>query len=329
MKIQEAKVPELKPGEVLVRNTFTCLCASDLHTFHGRRIEKSPTILGHEIAGIVDKVSDAWEVKDERGKVIKVGDTITWAIYASDPLGALAQKGIPQKSDVTCKYGHELLSDENTLHGGLATHTIIRENTPIVVIEKPLPHKLIAIINCSVATVAGAYRLAGSVEGKKILVSGAGMLGVVACAMGTTLGAQVFVSDIDTERVQTSLLFGAKPYAASEKYDIVLEFSGANQAMESSMNQLQIGGTAVWVGATFSQENLSISAEKLIRNLHTIKGLHNYNAVDLKHAVTFMETFAERFPFASLIHSGFGLEEVNDAFSFARQNKVYRTGIYY
>ena len=46
-------LPELKEGEILVKNTFTTLCRSDLYTYRGVRKEKSPTILGHEITGYI------------------------------------------------------------------------------------------------------------------------------------------------------------------------------------------------------------------------------------------------------------------------------------
>lgn len=59
MKLLNKKLPELRPGEILVQNHYTTICGSDLHTFCGLRKEKTPTVLGHEIVGKVIKISDA------------------------------------------------------------------------------------------------------------------------------------------------------------------------------------------------------------------------------------------------------------------------------
>jgi len=49
LRLIDCDVPELKEMEILVRNEYATLCRSDLNTFSGKRTEKSPTILGHEI----------------------------------------------------------------------------------------------------------------------------------------------------------------------------------------------------------------------------------------------------------------------------------------
>lgn len=53
LRLEECEIPPLKAGEVLVKNEYATLCRSDISTYLGRRIEKSPTILGHEIVGRV------------------------------------------------------------------------------------------------------------------------------------------------------------------------------------------------------------------------------------------------------------------------------------
>ncbi|MCU0339889.1 MAG: alcohol dehydrogenase catalytic domain-containing protein [Spirosomaceae bacterium] len=108
----------------MVRNECTALCKSDLHTYTGKRQEKTPTILGHEIVGrIVAFGEDAQQI-DQRGQPLALNDRISWAIFSSDPASYWVQKGIPQKGDKLLKYGHELLTQTHTLHGGLSDYTI-------------------------------------------------------------------------------------------------------------------------------------------------------------------------------------------------------------
>jgi putative phosphonate catabolism associated alcohol dehydrogenase len=333
-------VPTLQKGEVLVRNECTALCKSDLHTYTGKRQEKTPTILGHEIVGrIVAFGEDAPQI-DQRGQPLALNDRISWAIFSSDPTSDLAQKGIPQKGDKLLKYGHELLTKTHTLHGGLSDYTIVRANTPIVKIAENVPVKVASIVNCSVATIAGALRLAGEVAGKNVLISGAGMLGLVACAMCQTAGAtNIIALDIDPTRLALARQFGANAVfdardswqmkLKSERinYEIIIETSGMADAMEQTLAELAIGGTAVWVGAVMPQRPLQIDAEKVVRRLHTLKGLHNYNLEDLKTAVSFIEQHHQHYPFAENILDHFGLNEVQEAFAFAADTQPLRVAI--
>jgi putative phosphonate catabolism associated alcohol dehydrogenase len=342
LQIINILVPVPGEGEILVKNEYTTLCRSDLNTFCGKRTEKTPTILGHEIVGRIERFGEGEQDTDIRGNQLQLGDRVTWAIFASDPSSEMARKGIPQKAAGLFKYGHERVTNESTLHGGLSQYTLLRENTPVIKISETIPLQVSATINCAVATVAGAIRLAGEITGKNVLISGAGMLGIIASAMCKVKGAKtIFAIDIDEERLKIATLFGAdksaisselvkqeiSPQDSSKIYDVVLEFSGIPETMEQTLNYLVVGGRAVWVGATFPARSTRIDAEKVVRNLHTIKGLHNYNEDDLVAAVNFMEKHHNNFPFISLVHSQFTLDEANEAFQYAISANPHRVGI--
>lgn len=343
IELKDIAIPALQPGEILVRNTYVTLCRSDLNTFCGKRIEPSPTILGHEIVGTIAAFGGPGAYIDLRGLHLTVGDRISWAIFSSDPHCSLSRQGIPQKGDHLFKYGHEKLTAQNTLHGGLSQYIILKPHTPIVKLAEGLPNKVAAIINCAVATVAGALRLAGTIHQKQVLVSGAGMLGAVACAMAKTAGASAVVAfDINAARLELAKQYGAD-YALQANTDIatqlqalplptpgmdvVLEMSGVADAMEQTIGMLNIGGVAVWVGATYPERRVQVNAELLVRNLITIKGLHNYNAADFLNAVSFMEAHHLDFPFEEMIYDGFNLQQVNEAFAYGLQNNPLRVGI--
>lgn len=335
LKFEQRAIPAPGPGEILVRNEYTTLCRSDLNTFSGKRQEKNPTILGHEIVGRIDAFGPRSLGKDVSGRTLEPGDRITWGIYASDPSTKMAQKGIPQKSSDLFKYGHEQLTDASCFHGGLSSHTLLRPHTPVLKIAESVPLKVASLINCAVATVAGAMRLAGEVEGETVIISGVGMLGIVACAMASVGGAkEVIAVDISEERLNLAQHFGAHTAIQPHRMErmgrsaqVVIELSGTNSAMEASLDWLQIGGAAVWVGGTYPQEPLEVNAEEIIRNLLTIKGLHNYNQSDLIRAVDFMEAHHQAFPFVDLVHEIPALQDAQEAFEYAIQHNPYRVGI--
>ena len=332
-------MPSLKEGEILIRNEYTTLCRSDINTWCGKRREPTPTILGHEIVGRVVQFGPGAPRVDSRGNAFGEGDRLTWAIYAADPESENARRGIPQKGPDLFKYGHERVTAESSFHGGLANYCVLRPNTPLVKVDERVPVEIAALINCSVSTSAGALRLAGDVAGEEVLITGAGMLGVIACAMARVAGARrILVSDVSEERLAVAQQFGADTLlTAGELEDaarrgealagIAVDFSGQPSAMEHGLSLLRVGGTSVWIGATFPQPDLAVNAERVVRKIITIRGLHNYNSDDFKRAVAFIEAHHGRFPFGSLIHGGYRLKEVELAFLHASRSSAHRVGI--
>lgn len=333
--IEDCVIPALKEGQILVQNAYTTLCRSDVSTYCGKRIEKSPTILGHEITGTIRAFAPGETPSDANGNSLSIGDRITWAIYAANPDSEMSKRGIPQKSSDLFKYGHEQLTMDNTLHGGLAEYTILRRYTPVIRLSDIIPYPIAAVINCSVATVAGSLRLAGELGNRKVAIWGAGMLGVIACAMCKEAEArEIIMIDVNQERLNIARKFGStqtimvsEVEASEMNVDIAIDYSGNNRAMEATVEALAIGGTAIWVGGVCPQDKIGIDSEKVIRRLSTIKGLHNYNTEDFKRAASFIENNYNRYPIGDLIYDGFDFEQVNEAFQYAIDRNPYRVGI--
>ncbi len=346
LDLQRRPLRPLRPGEILVRNLYTTLCGSDLHTFCGVRNETCPTVLGHEIVGRVIEVDAAHAGTDLRRETLLPGDTVTWSIFSSDPGSSYARQGIPQKGEGLFKYGHSLLEEEDAFHGGLAEYCYLRPHTAVLKVPSAMPLPVAATLNCAIATVAGSLRLAGGyLEGKKVLIFGMGLLGMACAAMCRDAGADwIGAADVNEKRLEESLLFGAdftldmkedretlleklRTGLPQKGVDVVFDMSGSPEAMELGLDVLGIGGTAVWVGAVFRNRKLAIDAEKVIRHLHTIRGLHNYNFDDFVYALDFMKRNWEKYPFGSVVEKEFPLEEAQQAFEYAVKYKPLRVGI--
>lgn len=344
-EICSGKVPLIKPGEILVRNLFTTICGSDLHTYSGLRNEPCPTVLGHEIVGRIVEISDTHDGRDHRGEKINISDIITWSIFSSDRNSAHSLEGIPQKGDNLFKYGHRLVTDEESFHGGLAEFCILKQGTAILKIPEDIPLQIAATINCAISTVAGALRLSGNVRGKKILIYGMGMLGMTASAMCKEAGADwVGAVDISSDRLALARRFGVDEafdfspagmeflkdrcrQFPKKGVDITFDMSGSPEAMESGVSLLSVGGKAVWVGAVFNTRKIQLDAEWIIRNLISIKGLHNYNYEDFLYALDFTKDNWKKYPFESVVEKAFDFDDAQDAFKYALQNKPLRVGI--
>lgn len=333
-------IPSLKDGEILVNIRYTTLCGSDLHTYCGLRHEPCPTILGHEIVGTIAEITPAHSGLDAQGNRLQVGDLITWTVFSSDPNTLSYQPEIPQKNDNLYKYGHRQVTEKDNLHGGLATHIILRPHTCIRVLPHTISLGVAATINCAVATSAGALRLADTISGKNVHVAGIGLLGLVTIAMCKELGATTIIaSDINPARLAMAKQFGAthtvnlgetenNSLLHELHIDRFIDMSGSPDAMELGIETLGLHGRAILVGAVFNQRKTGIDAEKVIRKMLTIQGLHNYNYTDFSTAVDFIVDHWQQYPFTTLIEREFPLAEVNAAINYALIHKPIRAGVF-
>jgi alcohol dehydrogenase len=109
--------------------------------------------------------------------------------------------------------------------------------------------------------------------------------------------------------------------------DCFIDFSGEPTTIDILLKQLSIGGTAVFIGSTYPQQDITLNAETIVRNIWTIKGLHNYNESDLIEALDFVESYHQEYPISTLVKGGFTLDTCKLAFDFAIEEHPYRVGI--
>lgn len=333
LSIERFPLPELASGETLVRVECCTLCGSDLHSALGHRSVPVPTILGHEIVGQVAGVSLDQSPCDVSGTPLKAGDRVVWSVAASCGQCDRCSHGMPQKCRQLFKYGHEKITDTHPLSGGLAEFCHLASGTPVVRIGDDLPVHEIAPVSCATATVAEAVQCATSIANRRILIFGAGMLGLTAAAMARWNGAaEVAVCDVDSERLERASEFGATSLiewdsisSHKDSADVVFELSGAAPAVEAAVDQLSIGGELILVGSVSPSPPVSIDPERIVRQLLRIRGVHNYTPASLSRAVEFLSE--TDYPFEQLVDQSFPLEEINQAIAHAVDSRACRIAI--
>src|SRR5262249_53827645 len=129
LELIQFPAPEPRGTEILVRVTCCTLCRSDLHTHAGRRSEPTPAVLGHEIVGRVEAFGPEATRHDADGAPVAVGDRVTWAVVAGCGSCFFCAEDIPQKCERPHKYGHQGMSPERPLSGGLADCIVLVPGT--------------------------------------------------------------------------------------------------------------------------------------------------------------------------------------------------------
>ncbi|MFO1064535.1 MAG: alcohol dehydrogenase catalytic domain-containing protein [Pirellulales bacterium] len=208
--LQQRDIPHPRGGEILVRIEGCTLCGSDLHSLSGRRAVIVPTVLGHEMVGTIESFGPDASRVDRDGRPMAVGDRIVWAIVAECGECYYCLNELPQKCLHAVKYGHEMLCSDRGLVGGLAEHCLLVPKTSIVRLPSSLPTAVACPAGCATSTVTAAMEAAGEINGRTIVVLGAGLLGLTACAMARSLDAsQILSIDLDVYRRERAFQFGA------------------------------------------------------------------------------------------------------------------------
>ncbi|AMV29781.1 Alcohol dehydrogenase [Gemmata sp. SH-PL17] len=271
-RVESPSRPTLRSGEALVRVSLCTVCGSDLHTFLGRRKEKTPCVLGHEPVGVVEEV--AGDVRDVGGEPVRVGDRVVWAVAVSCGACFFCTRGLPQKCESLRKYGHEAITPQCGPVGGLSTHCHLLQGTAIVKVPADLPDVVAAPAGCATATIAAALRVGGVIkpnpltpfpkkeggtepsvvlspspfrggvgEGllpkpSSVVIFGLGMLGLTACAWADALGMTAIACDVSDSRLAQAARFGArhlaKPDAVADLVKSLAQARGADLALELS-----------------------------------------------------------------------------------------------
>ncbi|MCW1887367.1 zinc-binding dehydrogenase [Luteolibacter flavescens] len=340
-RLEEFPVPLPGRGEVLVDVTCSTICGSDLHTWHGRRQEPVPCVLGHEIVGRIVAFGPGAPRIDLRGELLHEGDRITWTLAASCGECFFCTRGVPQKCEHLFKYGHSAIAPGREFSGGFAEFCLLTAGTGIVKLPDEMPDALAAPANCAVATVAAAFRLAGPVEGATVAIFGCGVLGLNATAMARHLGAaQVVTCDLDAARAEAAGRFGSQFFfqpadlqaglrdvTRGRGADVTMEFSGSSIAASGAIAATRTGGVSVIAGTTTPGGRVELDPNDLVRRMLTIRGLHNYAPSDLVTAIDFLTGTSGRVPFNSLQGESYPLAEIEAAFESSGRHAGLRTAV--
>ena len=326
--------------QILIKVEGCTICGSDVHTFLGRRSAQVPTVLGHEIAGRIVSFGPNNKRIDYSGNHLEIGAFVTWSVVANCDNCIYCKRGQPQKCDSNFKYGHKKHDPEDPWVGGLAEYILLVHGTKVFKIPEGLSLEVACPANCTTATNVAAFRVAGNLAGKVVLIMGAGMLGVTACAMAKFYGAKlVIVCDTNEKRLLKACEFGADqstlPAGLSDVVsnltvglgvDIIFELTGAPVAFENAFECVGIGGKIILVGSVFPSEPVGLPMEIVVRKLLSIQGIHNYIPEDLAQALDFLNQ-TRHLPWESLVGKWFNLSDVDLAFQLAQSPEYYRVGI--
>ncbi len=247
IELEERLIPKPGPGQALVEISAVGVCGSDIHYFTEGRIGdfvvEAPLVLGHEAAGVVRALGPGVHRLEVAQRV------------AMEP-------GIPCRSCRACRTGrYNLCPDVHffatpPVDGAFARYVVHDEDFCY-----PLPDHLSddagALLEPLSVGVWAAWKARVAV-GDRVLVTGAGPIGLLAAAVTRAAGAcEVIVSDVQEARLELASRMGATSVVlagsgdlaeVADRADVLVECSGSADALEAGLRGLGPGARAVVVG---------------------------------------------------------------------------------
>lgn len=305
-------LPELVPGEALVRMSACGICGSDKAGAHGEHVFfKPPYYPGHEVVGVVEELT-------EGTTGLRVGDRVT--VEPTLVCGHCKQ----------CRNGAENLCENLEFfgcgfrEGGMADLFAVRADR-LHRVPDNLSDRQAALIE-PLATPLHAVRLVGDLKGKAVAVLGAGSIGLLTLVAARHAGARKVVStdplankrqmalDLGADAVLDATLedlAGAVRGELGESADVVFDCVSVQSTLDSAVKMAIKGGTVGVVGGP--RRPVSIDLPVLQEYQVRLQGCATYRAEDFDAAIALISSGAldaER-----LVTSTFPLDKAADAFA--------------
>ena len=236
VRIETIPVPEIGPGEVLMKIHTCGICGTDLKKIHTGSHD-APRVFGHEMSGTIVRLGEGVS-----GFV--VGDRVM--AYHHIPCGecyycrkqTFAQCEVYKKVGCTAGFAPS--------GGGFAEYIRVMDwivKRGLVKIPDEIPFEQAAFLE-PVNTCYKAVQLLGLQSDETVLVIGQGPIGILLAALSLQTGATVLTSDLYAERHAVAAKFGLK-HPLDAKGDVAAAAKAATEGRGADVVLLAVGGNAL------------------------------------------------------------------------------------
>ena len=249
LQMHEIPIPEIGERDILVKVKAAGICHSDAHYRAGiSPVRPIPLTLGHEVAGIVEKIG-------AQVSSVKIGDRV--ALHYNISCGDCyhCSTGNDQFCEKVLMLGHYT-------NGGYAEYISVPARNAIPLPDE-IPFEQGATLMCASATAFHALRKSRLKGGERVAIFGVGGLGQSAVQLAKAFGAiEVYAVDINEDKLHLAKQYGAIPINSkmvdavaeikkltkNKGVDVAIEMIGLQQTMKQAVHVVGVMGRVVIVG---------------------------------------------------------------------------------
>ena len=242
MRIESVPVPEIGPGELLIKIATCGICGTDLKKIH-MGSHSAPRIFGHEMAGIVARVGSGVSG-------FAVGDRVMSFHHVPCGVCYYCRKQTPAQCPLYKKTGATAGFEPSG--GGFAQYIRVMDfvvaNRGVVRIPDHVPFEQAAFIE-PLNTVLKGVRLLNLAPDDTVLVIGQGPIGLMHAVLAARTGARVLTSDLFAERHAIAARFGLSNPIHAGSENVVERVLAMTDGRGADAVILAVGGNALIRGA--------------------------------------------------------------------------------
>jgi len=322
LRVTEWEKPNVGCKEVLVRIEACGICTLEQRLFRGDQKIFYPIVAGHEASGVVEEV-------DER----VLADLMPGDRVALDLLNRCGECYF-------CRIGSDHLCENRfkkglNLMGGLGEYVSVPA-AQLFEISDQLSFEEAALTE-PVATCVHSLRSARLSAQETIVISGAGVMGILHVLLARLHGVQIIVCDVDETRLKSARAFGAdivvnpakislvdsvKDATEGRGADVVILATPAQSAFSDALSAVRMGGRVVLFAKSNKGFETAISPDRLHAKEITLIGVQGRTTSDFQEAVALLNH--GRLDLSPLISKTVLLDQVGEGMKLALDRSTYR-----
>ncbi|HVX42161.1 MAG TPA: zinc-binding dehydrogenase [Gemmatimonadaceae bacterium] len=331
LRIEELPTPALEPGAALLRTLYSEVCGTDVHIHHGKLDVPFPIIPGHVSVGVVQ--ASGGRLKDVHGNSIKEGDTVTfldvhetcnncyYCLVARQPTRC------PHRKVYGITY-----SAKDGLLGGWAQAIWMKPGVKMIKLPKELSPETFIGGGCGLVTALHAVDMAEIRLGESVAVLGVGPVGQSCVAFASLSGAgEIIAIGAPRQRLDFARRMGATaalgldlPASARTEgvrgvtggrgADVVIEASGAPDAVKQALDMVRDGGRVIVCGQYTDNGSVEINPHWQLNRKHVeVKGCWGSRFDHFHRAVELAARHGDRKPWREMVSGRYDLEHADEA----------------
>ncbi len=341
VSLETILVPDPGPGEALIRVQASGVCHTDLHYREGAIGDEFPYFLGHEAAGVVEKVGD--DVDN-----VAAGDFVIIAWRAPCNSCRSCLRGRPWYCFDSRNATQQMTLEDGTPLspalgiGAFAELTLVAAGQAVKVNPAADP-KAAGLIGCGIMAGLGAAINTGGVSrGDSVAVFGCGGVGDAAIAGSKLAGAHTIIAvDIDDRKLAWAKGFGATHTVNSREVDpveaiqnitggngadVCVEAIGLPQTYEQAFFARDLAGTVVLVGVPSPEMKITLPMIEVFGRGGVLKSSWYGDCLPTRDFPMYIDLYMQgRLDLDGFVSESIGIGDVEEAFHKMERGEVLRS----